>query len=573
LAQVGVIDPADGARRQTELAQGQRLVSTGGALWRWDGFTVTAGAHTAALVRLNQRQRLTDLRAEITASKPTVEAVRADAAAARAAAERARHAEAAARDALWTADEALRAAHETHAQVQRESEARGAKIAALGDGIVTLGIEQVDAGEGQRTAAAELTALENRHETRKTLDRARVDLVEKRRALAEIEATLEGLRRASAARAGRLRAAESERDTWTARVAEANAQTVELARRRAASDEQLALTIAKPAAIAAERQALLSTIAGAETARNRAADELALADAAHKARSDAAKAADQTLAGAREERIRRDANVSQAIERQADIERRTHQALDCTPAQAQAIAEIEGDAELPAIDQVESRLLRLQRERETMGPVNLRAEQEADEVAAKLTGMQTERADLEAAIAKLRHGIASLNREGRERLLEAFKQVDANFRTLFTQLFGGGRAHLALTEAEDPLDAGLEIMASPPGKRLQVLSLLSGGEQALTATALLVAVFQTNPAPLCVMDEVDAPLDDANVERFCNLVQAIARQTGTRFLLITHNPVTMARMDRLYGVTMAEQGVSQLVSVDLTRAEALRQTA
>jgi len=573
LSQVGVIDPADGARLQAELTQGQRLVSTGGALWRWDGFTVTAGAQTAALVRLNQRQRLTDLRGEIAACKPTVESVRATAGAARTAAERARHAEAAAREALWAADEALRAAREAHAQVQRESEARSAKISALGDGIVTLGIEQVDAGDGLRTATAELKALENRHETRKTLDKARLDLIEKRRALAEAEATLEGFRRASAARAGRLRAAESERDTWTARVAEANAQTVELARRRAASEEQLARTIAKPAAIAAERQALLSTIANAETVRNRAADELALADAAFKARSDAAKAADQALAGAREERIRRDGNVNQASERRADVERRTRQALDCAPAESQAIAEIKDDAELPAIDQVESRLQRLQRERETMGPVNLRAEQEAEEVNVKLTGMQTERADLEAAIAKLRHGIASLNREGRERLLEAFKQVDANFRTLFTQLFGGGRAHLALTEAEDPLDAGLEIMASPPGKRLQILSLLSGGEQALTATALLVAVFQANPAPLCVMDEVDAPLDDANVERFCNLVQAIARQTGTRFLLITHNPVTMARMDRLFGVTMAEQGVSQLVSVDLTRAEALRQTA
>src|SRR5262249_48460248 len=167
------------------------------------------------------------------------------------------------------------------------------------------------------------------------------------------------------------------------------------------------------------------------------------------------------------------------------------------------------------------------------------------------------------AIARLRAGISSLNREGRERLLAAFELVNTSFTQLFTRLFGGGHAHLKLTEAEDPLEAGLEIMASPPGKRLQVMSLLSGGEQALTALSLLFAVFLTNPAPICVLDEVDAPLDDANVDRFCSLVEELAHTTSTRFLVITHHRMTMARMDRLFGVTMAERGVSQLVSVDL----------
>jgi chromosome segregation protein len=184
--------------------------------------------------------------------------------------------------------------------------------------------------------------------------------------------------------------------------------------------------------------------------------------------------------------------------------------------------------------------------------------------------MVTERQDLEAAIGRLRQGISSLNKEGRERLLTAFKEVDRHFQDLFIRLFGGGKAHLALTESDDPLEAGLEIMASPPGKRLQSLSLLSGGEQALTALALLFAVFLTNPAPICVLDEVDAPLDDANVERFCNLVTEIARVAGTRFVVITHHPYTMARMDRLFGVTMSERGVSQLLSVDLERAERMR---
>jgi chromosome segregation protein len=219
---------------------------------------------------------------------------------------------------------------------------------------------------------------------------------------------------------------------------------------------------------------------------------------------------------------------------------------------------------------VETRLQRLLRERDNMGPVNLRAEAEAAEMEQQIAGLQTERSDLTNAIARLRAGISSLNREGRERLLAAFELVNTNFTRLFTRLFGGGHAHLKLTEAEDPLEAGLEIMASPPGKRLQVMSLLSGGEQALTALALLFAVFLTNPAPICVLDEVDAPLDDANVDRFCSLVEELAHSTATRFLVITHHRMTMARMDRLYGVTMAERGVSQLVSVDLQRATQLR---
>lgn len=237
------------------------------------------------------------------------------------------------------------------------------------------------------------------------------------------------------------------------------------------------------------------------------------------------------------------------------------------------MAEIDSGENLPPQDEVEAKLSRLFRERENIGPVNLRAETEAEELDQRILAMQSERADLVSAIAKLRQGIGSLNREGRARLLKAFEEVNTHFTDLFVRLFGGGRAHLQLTEAEDPLDAGLEIMASPPGKRLQVMSLLSGGEQALTALALLFAVFLTNPAPICVLDEVDAPLDDANVDRLCTLLLELTRATGTRFLTITHHRMTMARVDRLYGVTMSERGVSQLVSVDFGEAESLRESA
>jgi chromosome segregation protein len=201
-----------------------------------------------------------------------------------------------------------------------------------------------------------------------------------------------------------------------------------------------------------------------------------------------------------------------------------------------------------------------------MGPVNLRAAIEAEESEAAIATIERERDEIASAIAKLRGSIGHLNREGRERLSTVFTQVDAHFQTLFARMFGGGKAHLAMVGSDDPLEAGLEIYAQPPGKKLSTLSLLSGGEQALTALSLIFAVFKCNPAPISVLDEVDAPLDDANVERFCNLLEDMVRETNTRFLVVTHHHLTMARMDRLYGVTMQERGISRLLSVDLARA-------
>ncbi len=237
---------------------------------------------------------------------------------------------------------------------------------------------------------------------------------------------------------------------------------------------------------------------------------------------------------------------------------------------ADLLAQLGGEGvQMPDAATLETEIARLKRAREGLGAVNLRAEEDALSVQTEHDALVSERADLEAAVAKLRAGIHALNREGRERLLAAFEQVNTNFGALFTHLFGGGEARLVLVESDDPLEAGLEILCQPPGKKLSSLSLLSGGEQTLTALALIFGVFLANPAPICVLDEVDAPLDDANVVRFCDLLDEMTRRTETRFLIITHNALSMARMDRLFGVTMAEQGVSQLVSVDLKRAEAL----
>jgi chromosome segregation protein len=254
-----------------------------------------------------------------------------------------------------------------------------------------------------------------------------------------------------------------------------------------------------------------------------------------------------------------------------DVAHEIREMLEVEPAEVANLAGIVPNKPLPDVTEVEANLERLRRDRERLGAVNLRAEEELGEVETQHGSLTVERDDLVEAIKRLRQGIQNLNREARERLLASFEVVNGHFKHLFSELFGGGTAELQLIEHEDPLEAGLEIVAKPPGKKPATLSLLSGGEQALTALALIFAVFLTNPAPICVLDEVDAPLDDHNIERFCDLLDEMTRSTATRFVIITHNPITMARMNRLYGVTMAERGVSQLVSVDLEGAVKLRE--
>jgi chromosome segregation protein len=222
-----------------------------------------------------------------------------------------------------------------------------------------------------------------------------------------------------------------------------------------------------------------------------------------------------------------------------------------------------------SIDIIEKNLDQLTRKRNFIGPVNLRAEEDEKEINAEYSELLNQKEDLEVAVKKLRNAISNLNKEGREKLLKAFDEVNKNFKTLFNNLFGGGQSNLLLVESDDPLEAGLEIMCQPPGKKLSNLALLSGGEQTLAAISLIFAVFMVKPSPICVLDEVDAPLDDANIVRFCNLLDNMNSRTDTRFIIITHNPITMSKMNRLYGVTMAEKGVSQLVSVDLDKAEKL----
>ncbi len=346
-------------------------------------------------------------------------------------------------------------------------------------------------------------------------------------------------------------------------------QINKLSERKIKSEAELEKISSRPEEIAQRRGQLIETKGFAETERQFASDRLAEADNELKKIEENLRKAQNDLANIRESKGRTEATKELAESRLKELEIESQDKFNSLPSNLINTLSINEDLDTMRKNQerTEIRLDRLKQQRETMGAVNLRADLETKEIDDELEKMTTEKDDLENAIKKMRVSIEDLNKEGRTRLLKAFDLVNSHFKDVFVKLFNGGKAHLELVDADDPLEAGLEMMVSPPGKKLQSMSLLSGGEQALTALSLIFAVFLTNPSPICVLDEVDAPLDDANVDRFCGLLDSITEKTNTKFLIITHHALTMSRMDRLFGVTMAERGVSQIVSVDLKKAE------
>ncbi len=574
LGQIGVVDnDADGDRLQPDLRQGQRLVSREGGVWRWDGFVASRGAATSsAAARLEQRNRLKDVRAELTGKETGAAAAKDRAAQLRRAADAALEAERDARKARQRADAAFQQAREIQAEARRRAAEQGTRLSALSDAHAGIEAELAETEALCLSSANEFKALPDPEACRAPMAALREELGQRRAVLVERQATLTSLEREADGRRRRLQAVGDETNSWTTRHDGARRQIHIYQTRKTEVAAELERLSALPGEIAGKRRTVLDGIETAEQRRRDDADRLAVAETTLSEADRALRATENALARARENGVRTEGAVAQADQTRREIAERIADRLEISPDRLGEITGLDGNGGPIDLEATERRLERLRRERDGMGPVNLRAEHEATELAGQIETLTSERGELLEAIRKLRQGIGELDREGRERLLASFSEVDRHFRELFQRLFGGGRAHLTLTESDDPLEAGLEIMASPPGKRLQALSLLSGGEQALTALALLFAVFQTNPAPICVLDEVDAPLDDANVDRFCSLVEHMA-EAGTRFLIITHHRMTMARMDRLFGVTMAERGVSQLVSVDLRQAEALRQTA
>ncbi|MBZ9845854.1 chromosome segregation protein SMC [Mesorhizobium sp. CA5] len=573
LAQVGIVDGADGRRIQAQLAPGQRLVSRDGALWRWDGLTASADAPTPAAQRLAQKNRLAELDAEaVQATRVVREAEEALARAEQAmrqASEAERNARQAGRDAQHTLDAARNAL--------AEAEKAGGELLSRRAALEEARARIVDSHE--ETQASFLEAEEmlkdapDLGDLQLQLEQASANVSRDRATLADARAVHEGLRREAEARIRRLDAIGAERKSWLERAENASTQIAALGERKAEAEAERERLADAPDEIDAKRRALLTQLSEAEALRKAAGDRLQEAENKQAELDKAATAAIQSLAESRETRVRAEERLTAADERRAEVEARIQEALNTPPHLVIKHTGLEADDPMPDMAEIERQLDRLKIERERLGAVNLRAEEEQKELSDRLEIIVSEREDIIEAIRKLRQAIQSLNREGRERLLSAFEVVNGHFQRLFSHLFGGGTAELQLIESEDPLEAGLEILARPPGKKPQTMTLLSGGEQALTAMSLIFAVFLTNPAPICVLDEVDAPLDDHNVERFCNLMDEMSKTTETRFVIITHNPITMARMDRLFGVTMAEQGVSQLVSVDLQAAEAMREAS
>ncbi|MDQ0391653.1 chromosome segregation SMC family protein [Labrys monachus] len=563
LAQIGLVDAADGPSLMPVLAPGQRLVTRAGDLWRWDGFVAAAGAPSGAARRLAERNRLAELEQEAHAARLAVAPKRLAAEAAEAALRAAGERDRAARDASRALGGEVNQLRDRAARAERQASQIASRQAALDEAAARLGADLAEALKQRENARGALAALPDGSALQARLQDLRGDVAMGRAVVAEARARAQTIAREDEIRTARLAAIAQESRSWLDRRRAGQAQIEILDARLAELQAGRADLEDVPAVFAARRRALKGETDAAESHRRAAADRLAEAESAAAAAEHRSRDALVALSRAREEQARSEEKLGALRSRRKQIAGEIEEALQVPPERLLKIAELAPDAPMPDRRDAERRLEEARRERDRLGSVNLRAEEEQKDVQARLDGLVSERDDLVGAIKRLRQAIAGLNKEGRERLLVAFDVVNGHFQSLFETLFGGGTAELQLTESDDPLEAGLDILAKPPGKKPQTLSLLSGGEQALTAMALIFAVFLTNPAPICVLDEVDAPLDDANVERFCDLLDAMILKTETRFITITHNPITMARMNRLFGVTMAERGVSQLVSVDL----------
>jgi len=567
LAQIGLIAAADGPRLQRQLQPGQRLVTREGDLWRWDGLKAAADAPTAAARRLGARNRLAETQTELAAARERRDSLRQTVEAARTHVDRSDAAERASRDGLKQARKRESDCRDALAEVEKALSQLGNRLASVAASEGRIAAERQETLVRQTAIGDELATQPPTTGVAERLAIARAEVHGDRAALAEARATLAGLMREAENRKRRRDAIARERLSWSERAANSAAQIAVLDARRAESEDERDRLIDRPDEIAAARQRLIGSIDAAEKARSDAADTLARAERAQAELDLGARVALDGLSTAREAKARAEERYAALRSRRDEIEAAIEEQFQAPAKGLAAIAGLKDASDAGEIEALERKLERLKLERDRLGAVNLRAEDEVGEVSTRRDALALERDDLIEAIKRLRQGIHTLNAEARGRLLAAFETVNSHFRALFTVLFGGGTAELQLVESDDPLEAGLEIFARPPGKKPSTMTLLSGGEQALTALALIFAVFLTNPAPICVLDEVDAPLDDANVERYCDLLEDMVGRTETRFIVITHNPITMARMNRLYGVTMAERGVSQLVSVDLQVAE------
>lgn len=574
LRQVGIVARSDGRRLQKQLLPGQRLVSREGDLWRWDGFVAASEGVSAAAKRLEQRNRLVALEQEQSGIAEEVEARDGELAEALAALQQAQERERQLRAGSRQAQDELSMARGRLDELAGRIAEMENKLAAIAGARQR---SEAELAEQQRLVAdgeTKLAELPVSHleELAAAREAAQEQAQAQRSEVAEKRATLNALHALRMERQRRIAQLNADLQRWQERSVAADRQLLALQARIREASQQLDELANLPEKIVAQRQKLIDAVSEAEARHKTAADALQEAETEAKREVEALRAAQAAVATAREERAAIEARLAAQRQRRDDEARRIREVFDTDPQSCLKIAEVPEGAELPGFEDVERRLLRLRADRERLGGVNLQADEDLERISAQVESIEAERNDVQEAIDKLRQAIGQLNREGRRRINDAFETVNGHFAHLFETLFNGGDARLQMVESsEDPLEGGLEIIARPPGKRPATLSLLSGGEQTLTALALIFAVFLTNPSPICVLDEVDAPLDDANVDRFCTLMESMAEETSTRFLVITHHPMTMTRMHRLFGVTMAEKGISQLVSVDLETAQGFRE--
>ena len=558
-----ITDKAQAQSAQTSLMPGQALVSPDGQLWRWDGLVRLN--HEGADERLRQKAKLDGLTAQLKTIEDSAEGAEDGANQATAALTKAQDTLNTAKGVAKTTERSLLDASRNCDAGQIAYESAKARKNDLDKSLQEATSDFEDA-KGELDITGDISSLQDDEmRLRKIAD-------EKREALSELMGNHASLREQLNSATMRIEAITAQEQAWVTRLSSTDGRLDDLANRRADNASRKIELEAKPDEILSQKQELADLVDEAQNNHRTASDEVTKAQEVARETDNLLREAVRLATSAREDEIRAEGQKERTSDQMESLRQRIEEKLSVAPAQLPALAEIGEDEDLPALFQLEDRVARLHRERDSIGPVNLRAEAEMTEIDERLTEMQTERDDLVSAIEKLRTAISTLNREGRARLLESFQEVNRYFKEMFTTLFGGGQAELQLTESADPLEAGLEILASPPGKKLQSLSLLSGGEQALTALAIIFAVFLTNPAPICVLDEVDAPLDDSNVSRFCDLLRDIVSRTKTRFLVVTHHRMTMARMDRLYGVTMEQKGISRLVSVDLQTAETFQES-
>lgn len=567
LSYIGYVEnDEDGDAAAPQLSAGQSIVSKNGAYWRWDGLHIRAKAMDRNAIRLKNKNRLDELQAQFPAAQEASSS-------AQSAMQSSQEELNAARSAAQTLEQDVRNLDRTlstkRQELQRTIERRAStesEIAKLEEGLTLAADDIQRLEEAVATHRHSMTSFDDAamEEQNVEVQQRKLALAAAQAALGEAATALEVYQQDITRREGRLRAIGDERINLTNRTIRARERLKQLDEREVLMQAKLDEVQSRPDEITAQRLNLLDNLKQMENARNEASDALAAAEKALADTSSELKSCEAALGDTRERRAKAQAMMEAASGSIEIIRQSIEDQFAMSPDALWESSQMDNE-KLTAepIDKIRGKRDRLIRERDGMGPVNLRADVETQEVETHMAKLISERADLTQAIEELRGGINKLNKEARERLQEAFDSVNAHFQVLFTRLFGGGSAHLAFVDSTDPLEASLEIFAQPPGKSLQSLSLLSGGEKTLASTALIFAMFLTNPAPICVLDEIDAPLDDANVDRVCTMLEEIVKISKTRFLVITHHRLTMARMDRLYGVTMSERGVSQLVSVDL----------